>query len=64
MWGLLALATVLFACWYIPRRIDRATAKLAETERLKANCIARARERAAACSSLYDMHVDWECNGQ
>ena len=39
MWGLLALATVLFACWYIPRRMDKATAKLAETERLKANCI-------------------------
>lgn len=65
MWELLALTAILFACYSIPRRIDKVAAKCAETERLKANCIRRARERAAERSySQIEAPVDWECNGQ
>ena len=65
MWELLALAAILFACYSIPHRIDKDAAKRAETERLKANCIRRARERAAERSyARIEAPVDWDCNGQ
>lgn len=65
MWELLALTAILFACYSIPRRINKAAAKRAETEQLRANSIRRARERAAERSyARIETHVDWECNGQ